>query len=483
MASVVSYDNGLKRIEFCLYPNGPRKTVRLGRVNSKLAESWCAKIEAIIADKLANRPHDAELSQWLANLDEAMLGRLKAVGLAEGVGLAQITLQEFMDRFFKALTGKDSTRTSYGNVRRNLEEFLGGQRQLRGISAPDADEWSAWLEHHENLSTPTISRRVIAARTMWRKAIRWKLATENPFLGVKAGKQENDARKMFVAHKTIDNIIAEAPDTEWKVIIALARYGGLRCPSEIYALKWTDIDWERGHIRVSSRKTEHHEGKSERTVPLFLELRAHLLKLFEEAEPGATFVIVKSRLECLNPRTRFEGIIESAGEKQWPKLFQNLRASRESELMRKFDLATVCKWIGNSPAVAAKHYAMSIDLNADFDRASAKGPVPLRTQQNAQQSAASSACQAMTSEPAESPEATEKQSFGNDSQKLSNADQPEEWATQDSNYIAVQNRSLATIGERCDGPGGVAADSRQCHQRRHIVRQAATMLAYHRLGR
>lgn len=28
-----------------------------------------------------------------------------------------------------------------------------------------------------------------------------------------------------------------------------------------------------------------------------------------------------------------------------------------------------CKWIGNSPAVAAKHYAMSSDLNADFQRA------------------------------------------------------------------------------------------------------------------
>jgi hypothetical protein len=37
--------------------------------------------------------------------------------------------------------------------------------------------------------------------------------------------------------------------------------------------------------------------------------------------------------------------------------------------MREYDLATVCKWIGNSPAVAAKHYAMCVDLDADFRRA------------------------------------------------------------------------------------------------------------------
>jgi len=57
---------------------------------------------------------------------------------------------------------------------------------------------------------------------MWRRAIRWKLAAENPFAGVKAGHQENDARKVFIKRIVIDKLIAEAPDTEWKLIIALA---------------------------------------------------------------------------------------------------------------------------------------------------------------------------------------------------------------------------------------------------------------------
>jgi integrase len=433
MASIVNYDGGLKRIEFSLTPNGPRKTVRLGRVNSKIAEVSRSKIEAIISDKAANRPHDVEISHWLGGLNEVMLARLRSAGLADGVGLAQVTLGEFMDRFFAALTGKPSTRISYGNVRRNLHDYFGAQRLIRGISTADADGWRAWLVAHENLVTPTISRRVIAARTMWRKAIRWKLAQENPFAGVRAGKQTNDARKMFVTRKVIGKIIAKAPDTEWSVIISLARFGGLRCPSEHYKLKWSDIDWEQGMIRIESPKTEYHVGGEERIIPLFPELRDHLLKLFDEAEPGTTHVIATHRLGCRNLRTEFQRIIKMSGEKQWPKLFHNLRASRETELMREYDLATVCKWIGNSPAVAAKHYAMSMDLNDDFKRAAGKIRSPKRAQQNAQQSAVSSDSQGLTSDSPEKAQPLGHDELVNDSQSPANADAREEWAIQGSN--------------------------------------------------
>jgi hypothetical protein len=60
MASIVKYDGGLRRIEFSLEPNGPKKFVRLGRVSQKVAETWQAKIEAIIGDKLARRAHEGE---------------------------------------------------------------------------------------------------------------------------------------------------------------------------------------------------------------------------------------------------------------------------------------------------------------------------------------------------------------------------------------------------------------------------------------
>jgi integrase len=43
---------------------------------------------------------------------------------------------------------------------------------------------------------------------------------------------------------------------------------GLRCPSEIAALRWGDVNWKRGRLMVRSVKTEGHEGHAVRVVPI-----------------------------------------------------------------------------------------------------------------------------------------------------------------------------------------------------------------------
>jgi hypothetical protein len=68
-----------------------------------------------------------------------------------------------------------------------------------------------------------------------------------------------------------------------------------------------------------------------------------------------------------NLRTQLEQIIRKAGLEPWPKLWQNLRSTRETELAETTPLHVVCAWIGNSRAVAAKHYLQIRD--EDFDRA------------------------------------------------------------------------------------------------------------------
>lgn len=428
MAVITSYNSGLRRIEFFLTPNGPRKIIRLGRMSKAAAESIKSKVEAIVGDLLANRPHDAEVSKWLGGLSETMLARFRRAGLADGVGLAHVTLGTFMDRFFASLGGKPATRISYGNVRRNLELYFTASRAIRSITAADADAWRAWLAADQKLGSATVSRRVIAARTMWKKAVRWKLVNENVFEGVKAGQQVNEARKFFVSREVADAVMQACPDAQWKLIFALSRYGGLRCPSEHLAMRWQDVDFDRHRIVVHSPKTEHHEGGATRTIPMFKELEKPLVDAFAEAPEGSVYVI-----QCRNPgvnwRTQLQRIIRKAKVEEWPKLFHNLRASRESELMREYDLATVCKWIGNSPAVAAKHYAVSVDLDSDFRRATG-----LET--GAAKSAAvsprkpESASDRGESKNAETPE---NRGSGECCHAGTNADNTGEWAIQDSN--------------------------------------------------
>jgi hypothetical protein len=139
-------------------------------------------------------------------------------------------------------------------------------------------------------------------------------------------------------------------------LFALSRYAGLRCPSEHLALRWADIDWERNRMHVRSPKTEHHEGHEARTVPIFPELRPYLDDAFAVAVEGAEFVITRWRSADKNLRTHLLRIIGRAGVAPWPKLWNNLRATRETELEESFPSHVVCAWLGNSRKVAREHY-------------------------------------------------------------------------------------------------------------------------------
>src|SRR5262249_37139077 len=68
-----------------------------------------------------------------------------------------------------------------------------------------------------------------------------------------------------------------------------------------------------------------------------------------------------------NMRTTVAKIIRRAGVEPWPRLWHSLRASCESDLAQSFPLATVTKWLGNTPSVALRHYVDPTE--AAFDRA------------------------------------------------------------------------------------------------------------------
>jgi integrase len=138
------------------------------------------------------------------------------------------------------------------------------------------------------------------------------------------------------------------------LIVALARFGGLRIPSELTGLTWQDVDWSRDRFAVRSPKKEGQRGHV-RYVPIFAEIRPYLAAAFDEAADGAVHVIAKHR-DKANLRTQFERIIRRAGFEPWTRLFHNLRASCESDLATRFPAHYVSEWLGHSPQVALAHY-------------------------------------------------------------------------------------------------------------------------------
>ena len=91
-------------------------------------------------------------------------------------------------------------------------------------------------------------------------------------------------------------------------------------------------------------------------MPLFPELGPILREAFDSAEKGAEYVVCKTRDSNANFRTTMSKIIKRAGLKPWPKLFQDLRATRATELADQFPTHVATAWLGHSERVAQKSY-------------------------------------------------------------------------------------------------------------------------------
>ncbi|MEZ6073383.1 MAG: site-specific integrase [Pirellulales bacterium] len=164
----------------------------------------------------------------------------------------------------------------------------------------------------------------------------------------------------FVRREEAQQLIDAAPDVEWRLIVALPRFGGVRCPSEVLSLKWEHIDWEHARVTVPSPKTAHHAGMVSRVIPLFPELRPYLEDALEMSG-CSEYCITRYRDRNTNLRTGLERIAAKAGIQMWPKPFQNMRSTRETELASEFPQHVACRWMGNSQTVAAKHYLQLTD--------------------------------------------------------------------------------------------------------------------------
>ena len=365
---------------------GRRRTLRVGRVSEARAEKFRLKI-ADLADslKLGIEP-EVETRTWVGRLEDELADRLVHAGLIPTRGPIEkqpapedITLGEFLKSYFAARTEvKESTTINWGHTKRCLLAFFGADRTLASITPGDARDFERYLkttarEHRyagkeidEGLSGPTVSKRISNAKQFFADAVDRELILKNPFGKLKGGVKSNRSRDRFITLAEAKKVLDACPDAEWRLLFALSRFGGLRCPSEHLALTWGDVDFGAGRMTVRSPKTEHHEGKAERLVPLFSELRPYLEDAYQLASDGGPVapdqpVIGRSRDVTINLRTHMKRIIRKAGLTPWPKLFQNLRSTRETELAETFPLHVVCAWIGNSQAVAKKHYLQTTD--------------------------------------------------------------------------------------------------------------------------
>jgi len=375
MASITKQASGLREVQF-VAPDQKRQTIRLGRTDQKTAESIRMRVEELNIARIHGTSALASTAHWLGSIGESLHKRLVRAGLCNPRVMHQqneTTLTQMLEAYIARRDDvKPGTRAIYRQAQKHLERHFGASSSLGSITAGGAADFRRLLR--KAYSEAYTAKIIIKARTFWRDAVDRKLVDSNVFAKVQTGSQVNTKRHRFIDRATIDRVIAVCPDPQWKLLLALSRYAGLRCPSEHLALRWGDVDWKQGRLTVRAAKTEHHADGGVRVTPIFPELKPYLLAVFEQREEGEENVITRYRQANCNLRTQLIRYIKKAGLTPWPRLFHNLRASCQTELVERFPAHVVCEWLGNSEAVAREHYLQTTDEH--FAKAIAGGTVP-----------------------------------------------------------------------------------------------------------
>lgn len=360
MASIVKQSDGRRLIQLSPGEHQDRPKIRLGKVTARQAATAKLYVEKLVSAKGCGAGLEPAVLDWLTGLPDGLRLRLEKIELVAPREPAELvpecpTLADWVRGYIEGRGDiKSGTVTNLEQVERDLLNHFGAELRLDEITPGDADEFRRKLGTN-GLAEGTIRRRCKRARQFFHAAVRKRILSENPFADMPCGNVANAERRRYVPAEDIEKVLAACPDANWRAIFALARYAGLRTPSETFGLKWGHIDWQAGRFLVHSPKTAK-QGKATRTVPLFPRLRGVLMEAFEAAEPGEEHVVTRHRAGSGNLRTQAHRIIRAAGLEPWPKTFQNLRSSLETELVEQFPVQTVTAWLGNTPAIALAHY-------------------------------------------------------------------------------------------------------------------------------
>ena len=352
MASLSKSKNGFRTIQV-VGKDHRRRSIRLGKMDLQTARSIMGYVERLNAAHINGQGLSEELSRWLSEQDGQLYERLVAAHLAPPRDAA--ILGEFCRAYIAGRSDvKAGTRNEcYEPARENLVEFFGKDCDMRSVTPGQADEFKVWLG--DKYATSTASRRLKTAKQLFTAAVRRRLLTRSPFEDLKAGSQVNRERDYFVTRDDIASVLGACPDAEWRAIFCLSRFAGLRVPSELRHLTWGDVDWDRNRLHVRSPKTEHHEGKDSRIVPMVPEVRQALDELWVVA-PETVHVIERYSAAGKNLITQARRIIKRAGLKPWPKTFHNMRASCVTEWAERHPAHVAAAFAGHSPSVSARHY-------------------------------------------------------------------------------------------------------------------------------
>jgi integrase len=294
------------------YVNGIRKREKTG-TSKKQAETFLAKKQTQIAE---NKFLDID--------------RIERVKLKDFVAL-------FIDSYSKP--NKSSWKDDRNRLSTVIRHF-GDNAYLDEITPYQIEQFKK-QKLQEGTKPSTVNRYLTILKTMYKKAIEWGNAKENPLDNVKHFREDNQ-RLRFLEEEEIARLL-EACTPYLKPIVITALNSGMR-RGEIFGLKWSDVDFKRRIISI--HKTKNNETK---VLPMNNLIVNTLARVREHSTSEDVFPVKEIRKDFSNA-LKYAKISHCR--------FHDLRHTFASHLVMKgVDLMTVKELLGHKSIKMTERYS------------------------------------------------------------------------------------------------------------------------------
>lgn len=266
-----------------------------------------------------------------------------------GEKLRRTTLREFCAQWIrgKQVARQDGTSTRYQATIERFRDFLPSKADLpvEAVTPHDCQRFYDDLAE-KNLAPATLVVEMKTVIGLFNSARRIGLVSVNPAAAVQLPQRIKQVKRETFTHAQVQMLLdvdlaANKRNPEWKTVILLGYYGGLRLGDAV-GLEWSAVDFTGNKLVVETHKT----GETLQ-IPMHPTLEAHLSKLAGDSNgpicPNLASVPIGGRsglskqfLAIMRDAGISNNAVDTEGQRQLSRLsFHALRASFNSTLHNK----------------------------------------------------------------------------------------------------------------------------------------------------
>ena len=280
------------------------------------------------------------------------------------------TFKELLDAYVEKVKDQRFYQTSVSYfipvLKKRFGEKLLSEIDYKALEDFRDERKKTPTQHRTPRSERTVNIEMSILRRMFRKGVKWGMVEKNSFENADdLFFKENNHRERALTEDEVRHLIDASPKYLKPIVIA-AVYTGLR-KSDIFNLRWRDIDLEKGLIRLEEAKT----GKTRNIV-----LNSDMITLLQSLPVKCQYVFPnKDGKPFRDIKRSFETALKEAGieqsnDRRHKIVFHTLRHTCVSLLTeRGADTTAVKNYVAHASEEMTKHYT---HLSEEYARRTAE---------------------------------------------------------------------------------------------------------------